>query len=145
MVPLMRKLRKKRYKKWLEKTWEERVRQAAEELNQQDEQVKGRRRKPSRDMGSKGMSQEKSAEELQKAGSNEHFGSKEAGSKEPIGSKENMQFGSKEKGGGGDDPFGDYVSKMGHMDQPALPGVSKYVFDDKQKNQKGGDGRPPLK
>ncbi|KAK6040552.1 hypothetical protein COOONC_21943, partial [Cooperia oncophora] len=118
--------RKEHHKKWLEKTWDERVRQAALELQTQSEDhVRPRRRRFSVESGSREKSKEGSKEALHQKGSNEKVGSKEAGSKEKVGSKEagsQERFGSNEKKGskegGGDDPFGEFVSKIGNMNQP---------------------------
>ncbi|KHJ91440.1 hypothetical protein OESDEN_08694 [Oesophagostomum dentatum] len=73
LVPKIMNVRKERHKKWLEETWEERVRQAANDLNAQG--------------GAKGF------KENTRAGRKAMKGSAE-GSKEPAGSKEG--FGSKD-------------------------------------------------
>ncbi|EYC44704.1 hypothetical protein Y032_0453g1720 [Ancylostoma ceylanicum] len=86
LIPVILKLRRYRHKKWLEETWEERVRKAAADLNVQG----GTGTAPSKNSraGRKALKQTtlKSKE-----------GSKEIGSKE-IGSKEGSRdFGSRDK------------------------------------------------
>ncbi|KAK5981331.1 hypothetical protein GCK32_019612, partial [Trichostrongylus colubriformis] len=105
--------------KYLERTWDERVRRAGLELEKQEEAAvpKGRRRRDSKDNGFKARSKDLSAEGSKDTPSLDGLGSKEGGFKEAKGSKE--RIGSKDDGG--DDPFGQFVSKMGHIDQKQYP------------------------
>ncbi|XGW05886.1 hypothetical protein V3C99_016335 [Haemonchus contortus] len=98
-VPFVWKIRKERRRKRLERTWEERVRQAGLEIEKQEKEAKTkiRRRRDSKEVGSK----EKSSD-----GSKEFLGSRES-----IGSKEKL---SKESPNAPIvDPFGDFIAHIG--------------------------------
>lgn len=100
LMPIIMKYKRERHKKWLERTWDERVRKAGEELDRQSSEEANTRAKRKR-------AAEKASQE---AWSND--GSKDIGSRDPS-----RDMGSRDA----DDPFGNYVSKMGHIDIPAAP------------------------
>ncbi|XGW05872.1 hypothetical protein V3C99_016323 [Haemonchus contortus] len=82
LVPTLIKYRKKRRKRWLEKTWDQRVKQAGEEWEKLEKEKKEKERKEAK---SKGESSQDS--------STPNFSDN------------------------GRDPFGAFVSKMGHLDE----------------------------
>nr|CDJ80426.1 unnamed protein product [Haemonchus contortus] len=98
-VPFAWKIRKERRRKRLERTWEERVRQAGLEIEKQEKEAKTkiRRRRDSKEVGSKEKSSDGSKESL---GSKESIGSKERLSKESVNAPSA-------------DPFGDFVAHIG--------------------------------
>uniref|UniRef100_A0A7I4YXH1 Uncharacterized protein n=1 Tax=Haemonchus contortus TaxID=6289 RepID=A0A7I4YXH1_HAECO len=98
-VPFAWKIRKERRRKRLERTWEERVRQAGLEIERQEQEAKTkiRRRRDSKEVGSKEKSSDASKESL---GSKESIGSKERLSKESVNAPSA-------------DPFGDFVAHIG--------------------------------
>uniref|UniRef100_A0A7I4YZV6 Uncharacterized protein n=1 Tax=Haemonchus contortus TaxID=6289 RepID=A0A7I4YZV6_HAECO len=82
LVPILIKYRQKRRKRWLEKTWDQRVKKAGEELEKVE---KERKEKEEKERKSKGE------------------GSQDSATPNPSD--------------GGRDPFGAFVSKMGHLDE----------------------------
>ncbi|KAK6054534.1 hypothetical protein COOONC_07960 [Cooperia oncophora] len=116
--PFIIKFRRARRKKWLERTWDMRVREAALELEQQsaeqkNKKKKGMRRRGVERLGSAEPSKDGSKEKSKESGSKDRCGSKEGpGSKDPIVPKALFLK-------HGDDPFGSHESKYTPVNLPA--------------------------
>ncbi|VDO84981.1 unnamed protein product [Haemonchus placei] len=105
LATLLWKVRKHQYKKKLERTWEERVRQAGLELEKQEQEAKMKKLEDSKELGSKEKTIEESKEPM---GSLEMTNSKERVSIEPANAPSA-------------DPFGDFIAKVDTGNAPPQP------------------------
>uniref|UniRef100_A0A7I4YYJ3 Uncharacterized protein n=1 Tax=Haemonchus contortus TaxID=6289 RepID=A0A7I4YYJ3_HAECO len=105
LATLLWKVHKYQYKKKLERTWEERVRQAGLELEKQEQEAKMKKLEDSKELEQKEKSIDESKEPM---GSLEITNSKERLSNEPAN-------------GPSADPFGDFIAKVDTGNAPPQP------------------------
>nr|CDJ80429.1 unnamed protein product [Haemonchus contortus] len=105
LATLLWKVHKYQYKKKLERTWEERVRQAGLELEKQEQEAKMKKLEDSKELEQKEKSIDESKEPM---GSLEITNSKERLSNEPAN-------------GPSADPFGDFIAKVDAGNAPPQP------------------------